>query len=141
MMTRGVNHSRELWVAAMQSQYFNWTRKNLETGQDEIIRVQGALRPIELWEYVFPEDALPEVLTMLNMTNKDGKGAFDAYGPRGKILGSVLRKVLSCKPIPNIDPVQTNKFIPQMGFNGSPIGIKKDDIVEWGEKGVKQEML
>lgn len=145
MITRGVYHNRNIWLAAMQSQYFPWTRKNLKTGNNETVMVQGKINPIELWEYIFPEESLPEVLSMLKMTNGEGnqighlnKGANEW---RGKLLGDALRKVLACQPIPKIDAVQTNKFIPMLGFGPSPIGIRKDERKVWEEQGYEQEML
>ena len=144
MVTRGVYHNRDVWLAAMQSQYFPWKRKNLKTGKEEVVMVQGKINPIELWEYIFPEESLPEVLTMLNM-NKGGScevGVLGGhYGLKGKFIGDTLRRVLSCQKLPSVDAVPTNKFIPMMGFGPSPIGIKKDERKEWKEIGYEQEML
>lgn len=57
-MTRGVKHWRDIFVQFMQTQMWAWKRKNLKTKKWETTAVQGALRPVELWEYVFPEECL-----------------------------------------------------------------------------------
>jgi hypothetical protein len=137
-MTRGIKQSRDIWVAAMQSQFYPWTRRNLQTGKEETVSVQGALRPIELWEYVFPEESLPEVLTMLNLAD----GAKGDFGHGWASYGvPLLRKALNAQPVPNVKPIVTNKFIPHLGFGANPIGIKKDVKKEWKDIGYFQEML
>ena len=138
LITRGIKQSRDIWVAHMQSQFFPWDRINLKTGDHEIVRVQGALRPIELWEYVFPEESLPEVLTMLNLSNGQ---AGDFGGGMAKRALPLLRKALGAEPVPNLPPVPTNKIVSSICFGANPIGIKKDVRKDWKDIGYNQEML
>lgn len=133
-MTRGVKHNRDVFVTHMQSQFFPWTRKNLKTKKNEVANVQGALRPIELWEYVFPEEHLDEVLTMINAGQPHwGNG-------KAKYLVGALRKVLGAVKLPKWEKVPTNKYIFREGVGIEIIGIKKDERADapWG---YNQEML
>lgn len=83
----------------MQSQFWKWTRKNLKTGKDETVLVQGALRPSILgaWEYIFPEDCLPEVLSFIGRVDPDDIGALKQPGNFFKL--GVLRKIFGCEKI------------------------------------------
>lgn len=137
--TRGVKHFRDLFVTMMQSQMFPWKRKNLKTGKEEWTNVQGALRPIELWEYVFPEESLPEVLAMLNIYS--GKEASHNVDWRNKLgikkanaMANFLRKAVGAKKIPNIKAVEKNRFVSMEAMALHPIGIKKDarGKMPWG---------
>ena len=88
ILTRGAPEQVDVWKKFMETQMFNWKRKPLlkddkgnfipdgvdekgnpkfKRGNDEFTRVQGALRPISFYEYVFPEECLGEVLAMMNI--------------------------------------------------------------------------
>lgn len=122
-ISRGVNHQHEMWKTWMQCQMWPWKRVNKETGQEEVTAVQGALRPIQLWEYVFPEECLPDVLTMLDFT--DGKTGYWGKG-KAKYGLPLLRKALGAEPIPNVKPTDRQRFIYREGVGIEAIGIKKD---------------
>ena len=133
--TRGVKHERDLFVTTMQSQFFPWKRINLKTGKEEITLVQGALRPLEFWEYVFPEESLPDVLAMLEQDNK--VNLKNALNQKTAIM---LRQMLGLKKIPIMDLPERNRVIHLRGMALHPIGIKKDERTDapWG---YRQEML
>jgi len=172
-IVRGVLHQLELFKMFMQTQMFVWRRKNqklCKCGQKkeehkktkeckkfnpkiEYGRVQGALRDMGFcYEYVFPEECLDEVLTMLNTRNSDIKNF-------GWIRPAVLRKMLGkgVKPIPEYKDVvnqiimvddnliiATARYIEMQGIAFYPIGIKKDlrEKHDWGPEGhYEQEML
>lgn len=120
-MSRGVKHMRDVFVSHMQSQFFPRIRTNSETGEEEIDMVQGALRPVELWEYVFPEESLEDVLSMLNFQN----GACPGYG-LSKSKYAMLRKALKCDKIPKFPDADKKNIISLHGMGLHPIGIKKD---------------
>ena len=125
-MTRGVQHAVDIWKTQMQSQYFPWSRKDLKTGNWETLAVQGALRPIQLWEYIFPEPELNSVLGMLEIKPKGitEPAALNKYA-------WVLRKGLGFDPIPDDIPPLTpdkQKIVYHQNIHFFPIGIKKDII-------------
>lgn len=123
----------------MQAQMFEWDRTNLKTGKVEKTRVQGALRPIELWEYVFPEPQLDNVLTMLNIPETPSTASFGV----GNLKIAALRKMLGngVQPIPKFKKTKTHHFVDPRGIAIYPIGIKKDVMHDWKEIGYRQEML
>lgn len=130
----------------METQMFHWKRKPIlkdannmflkdedgiyKKGPDEFTLVQGALRPIEFWEYVFPEERFAEVLAMQNL-----QGAFPLR-PEVNNWAWIMRKLLRAKKIPNdlINEIKdkqswqiTQKFIPMGGMAVYPIGWKPDE--------------
>lgn len=142
-MIRGIKQQVDLFEMFMQTQMWKWTRKNLKTGQNEIVQVQGALRVIPFgYEYVFPEECLNEVLTMLNIDENSKRWNL------GKFRTMILRMMLGkgtegnpVEPIPKYEKVPTNKYVELRGVAIYPIGIKKDAREEIEEWGFEQEML
>ena len=135
--SRGVKHQRDLFVTMMQGLMFLWKRINLKTGKEETTAVQGSLRPLELWEYVFPEESLNEVLTMLD---------FQPTSEMPAMKVAMMRKMLGAKKIPKIPLQQKTKFVHRNGVCLYPIGIKKDERrdCDWSEIGqgkYNQEVL
>ena len=149
-MTRGIKHWRDVWVDFMKTQMWNWkrkilrdpkTNKKLKKPQEFLVGVQGALRPVELWEYVFPEECLPQVLSALDL---DDKGDTKTYQLKhlGSLKPAILRKMIGkgLKPIPKIKKVPC-PYIEQRGMAIYPIGIKKDKRAKAEEWNVEQEMI
>ena len=127
---------------------------NLETGKEEIHLVQGALRPSILgaYEYVFPEDCLPEVLSIFGITKNESYG-FKKIGLKARHFG--LRKLFGAKKIPKKYLEEAKKINPEVFISNSHrglghciipgvaihvIGIKKDRIGEH-VSGYYQELL
>ncbi len=96
---------------------WKWLRKNKKTGKEELCQVQGALRPVQLWEYVFPEESYDEVMTCLNI-QKDVA--------LSKTKQAILRKALGASKMKSYDQINTHRFIEHRGVSIHPIGIKKD---------------
>ena len=125
----------------MQTQMWKWKRTNLKTKKEEITLVQGALRVMPVgYEYVFPEENLDEVLTMLN-----AKETMKRYN-LGKWKSRVLRYCLGkgdagdkVKPIPKYKEIPTNRYIEMHGVAIYFLGIKKDSYADM--LGYHQEML
>lgn len=117
-----------------------------ERGEEQFTKVQGALRPLELYSYVFPEECLPEVLAMLNNHKNE------ANRPEVKNWSWFLRKIMKLKPVPKMpkeiadkDKWQiTDKYVPMDAMAVYPIGIKSDykkDMIFPNGEGWYQEGL
>ena len=122
--TRGIQHAVDLWHTQMQGVWLPFKRTNLDTKQEENTNVQMALRPIQLWEAVFPHDCLDIVLNSLEIKPKGitEPTALNKYA-------WLMRKGLGLKPIPDeIKPSLTFPVFHQH-IHFFPIGIK-DDIIE-----------
>lgn len=153
LFVRGKFEQVELWKSLAQSAFWKLRRINNKTGKEEIILVQGALRPTVLgaYEYVFPKEALAEVCSFFGITKNQNYG----FGKIGLYTRHfALRKIFGCKKIPKkilekakkIPPTFTteefergvsNCVIP--GAAKHVIGIKEDRV---GEKdGYTYELL
>ncbi len=152
---RGIYSQVELWKSMAQGVFFKWRRTNLKTGKEEIILVQGALRPSVLgtYEYVFPETALPEVLCIMGLA-EGSIGCKKTMKKKIQLAG--LRKMLGVKKIPKSIYEEAKKLPESIVLKDSErglsslkvpgvaihlIGIKKDDYREFTEFGYYQEAL
>lgn len=102
---RGKFEQVELLKAHAQGAYWKWRRMNNETGEEEIILVQGALRQsvFGAYEYIFPKEALTEVCSFFGIVNNDIP-SFDVNTKlkqfKGRTKMKFLEKMFGCKPIP-----------------------------------------
>jgi len=96
---RGKFEQVELWKAHAQTSYWKLRRINNETGEEEIILVQGALRTSVLgaYEYVFPKEALAEVCSFFGIKTNTSYG-FGRIGLETRHFG--MRKIFGAKKIP-----------------------------------------
>jgi len=150
---RGKFEQVEMWKAHAQASYWKFRRINNKTGKEEIILVQGALRPSVLgaYEFVFPKEALAEVCSFFGITKNEQYG-FGKFGLYARHFG--MRKVFGCKKIPQkilkeaeqIPPTfsteefergSSNCIIP--GVSLHLIGIRKDKFGVMGD--YTQELL
>ena len=90
-------------------------------------RIQGSLRPFQLWEYVIPEECLPECLATLNLHH----GA--ELRSEVKPIAWTIRKAMGAKPVPVFPELKgkktedlTTRFISAEGVAVYPIGVKYD---------------
>ena len=142
-MTRGILSQVEEWKHLMLAQRFPFKQKNVKTGEERVTAVQGALRPIQFWEYVFPEESLTDVLGGLQI-----RGPIER--PELKTIGWALRKTLKLDKIPILDDgTKVTGYESKVKFEGKtppvfpvhnlfmqglavyPIGIKKDEKKNW----------
>src|SRR3990167_3323373 len=155
--TRGIHASMNQMIQDLNAQRFWWRRLNLTPGHAhegivEDTPIQGSLRPIQLWEYVYPETSPKEpgninsemidntqvMLKSFDLKNKDH------YEP--KRIGKYVRfagKMAGLDPIPEAKPEGPYRFIHLPGISIIPIGVKKDEykIHDFGEAGkYEQEM-
>lgn len=124
-LTRGEMHFTDIWASSMRSQIFKWPRKNLTTGKMEEHYVQGALKPIQLWEYVMPEGLVPEVLESLKIPSGGKNQGHDNYM---KWIAKGFRAGLKLEPIPKFPAQKTIRLIPRQGLSIYCLGTKKDDV-------------
>lgn len=142
LMARGINQSFELWQKFMETKMFLWKRLNLKTNQEEATMVQGALRPIQLFEYVVPNECIPEALAMMGL-HKNEK-----MRPEINNYAWILRKLMGLKKIEVPEEIAkkegwqvTDKYVPMAGMAVYPIGVKEDVVQEYPSYGYKQEGL
>lgn len=164
LMSRGINQSFELWKKFMETRMFyfeqhkllkdektgEWLRNEdgtIKRGPKMVTRVQGALRPIQLFEYVFPGPSLPNVLAMMGMNKLD----YNTIRPEVKNYSWILRKMMGLKKIELPEEIKkmenweiTQEYVPMDGMAVYPIGIREDPIGDLfipNGDGYYQEML
>ena len=153
LYARGKFEQVELWKVHAQTAYWKFRRINNKTKKEEMILVQGALRPSILgaYEYVFPKEALAEVCTFFGIKkntsiyNKSGYG-FGTIGLNTRHFA--MRKVFGCKKIPEKILEEAAKIAPTFstiefergagnciipGVSIHVIGIKKDVMGVMGD--------
>lgn len=132
--TQGIKPCVDAMMNDLQAQFFPWPMKDKDGNKlkDEVI--QGALRPIQLWMYVFPEECLDEVCNTIGIKEKSGYKEFSSKA-------TALRKIMNADKIPKIDPNVPGRIIRKSGVGIIPIGIKKDDIRDVSGSGKIYEAL
>ena len=117
--TRGVKHQQDILLILLQGQFWQWKRKNLKTKKEEIMLVQGALRPSFLgsYEYVFPEECLSEVIAVLGLSIE-----------KERFQMKWLRRMMGLKKIPKKNYEEAKKISTEIMIKGSMRGLVKINV-------------
>ena len=130
-MTRGIKDEVDMFINDLSAQYFPYEANGKK------IFVQLAMRPMQLWEVVFPKPCFPEVLKTVTLPTTK----FDPKQYNWKQLYA-LRKLLNAKKIPAMDLSETGFRIVRRGCVATyPIGTKDDGTWGKGEELEGGEML
>jgi len=124
VLTRGILSATKQWENDLAAQYLPF--KVLEKGKKEPtdFMAQLAVRPVNLYEIVFPEESLQDVLGMVKPHCDKGQA--------GKFAGFIkmFSRMLGLKPIPDYKPKQLPSGD---GVSVIGLGLKKDKM-NWKEK-------
>ena len=122
---RGVNHYLDLYKSLIESQFWTWKRKDLKTGKDATTMVQGALRPsfFGCYEYIFPEEALPEVIAIFGLQKNNANYEFRF---------NVIRKMFGLKKIPKEAWEKAKKINPNVFITGMQRCLAKVEVASCG---------
>jgi len=120
-LTRGIKHDVDNFINQLTGQYFPYT---YDPSLQKAAYVQFAVRPIQLWEFVFPEPCLQEVMQTIKP---------DTEYPKDEKMMFMLRKMLNASKIPSIDPKILGRPIYKNNIDITMIGTKKDYYVEKDE--------
>ena len=122
-LVRGIKHDVDRYINDLQAQYFPYEVPHQPKGY-----VQLAVRPIQLFEFVFPKDSLQEVLMTISPDiHQWHVGNPPQWKSQDKYIWA-LRKMLKAKEIPVIDPKTPRRLIYNFNVHVQPIGIKDDEI-------------
>ena len=128
-------------------------------GEPEVTRVQGSLRPIELWEYVFPVEGFKQIEggkfaptdDMHNLkaaiAMQSLQKCYNNLRPEINKYAWLLRKMMHLKKIPELDISKketweiTDHLVPTPGMAVYPVGIKDDFTGDFEIYGYNQEGL
>lgn len=141
MVTRGPKYITDIWAANMQSQMSKWQRLNLKTGKQEDFRVQWNLKPIQLWEVVAPEEAIPEIMHYNGIPGTEKQCHAKELEP----LAFGFRKMLGLQKMPKYDikklKIEPNRLIYREALSIYGLGVKPDTTKDFPQWGYRQEGL
>lgn len=129
IITRGIKNWVDQFITELQGKYVPFRFRDPKDNQIKDCMAQVAVRPIQLWEIVFPEDCKDVMLTTIldktYMTQKGyGGGLLTQHKKHEKFIWG-LRKMLGIKPIQEFN---RNNALPicRNHVEVVGIGIKKD---------------
>lgn len=132
LLTRGIKKEVDDWITQLQGKYLSYKKSKDWSGS-----VQVQVRPIQLWEIVYPKEHNELVLNTL-IGEPDckgiGGGTITQHKKHQKFIYA-LRKILGIKPIPKswatnkIMAMHLGDHIERVG-----IGIKEDYDVDGYEQ-------
>ena len=114
-MTRGNYYRVFRFVQDCLARYYKY---EYMPGKDGILQL--SMRPMQLWESVFPDSALDDVLNFIW-----------PYNPAGAKTAALLRRWMQLEKIPAMD-ASKNPHYPLVGARSvsvTGIGIKKDERI------------
>jgi hypothetical protein len=161
-MMRGIQQQRDIYKKFLETQMFRWIRQPLlrdekgefiknedgtfKRGDYEATMVQGALRPIELYEYVFPKDSikvvdgkllpdseanLKDVLSMMRIHD------VGTMRPEINNFAWILRKMMKLQKLPEFPEFKgktweqvSKRYLPGEAVAIYPIGVKDDHMID-----------
>jgi hypothetical protein len=140
-LIEGIKKDLDEAVKWLETRIYNLPAKTHD-GKDVNIPITANLRPIQLYDYIVPKEAMPAVIKALNPKTElslvDGKGT-----PILKKSINLLRKLLKLKPIPKVDDSVKPIMIPENMFrNLRVLGVGyKDDIDMTFDNGLTHEAI
>jgi len=133
-ITRGIKKEVDDFITQLQGKYlpFKWREKETDPFKD--MSVQFSVRPIQLWEFAFPEEHKDIVLATI--LGEDEKFLGDPKKDKWiKKMCWGLRKMLKVDPIPKFKKDNAMPICRQhMTVVG--IGVKKDGPLSTGVEGI-----
>lgn len=125
--TRGIKKDVDNVVKFLETHPFPMSYKDAK-GKKGMVPIQGMLQPIQLWSYVFPEDAKDAVLRSLLKRQW-------IYPEDAKVRACItgVRKIMGAEKIPDFDLEGTKMFLPPESMKNIsivPIGVKYDTL-DW----------
>lgn len=137
IITRGVKEEVDKWKNDMRSIFlpvtYNHPDPHAETGLKTQGQVRLEVRPIQLWEVIFPKEHLNLVNNILAPQVETIAGS-TPLSKTMKMLTKGVRKTLGLKPIPKWEKLDVLPVVSQIpkwvAVHG--IGIKEDKMSENG---------
>lgn len=123
IITRGIKHDVDRFVNDMLGKQLPLTVRE-KPGY-----IQVAMRPIQLWEIVFPKD---HIHTMMNTIWPHG--SYDSDNWRGKCILKPFQVALNTQPMPEFDFKKPKMLVWNANVASYPIGIKEDETDKYGDE-------
>lgn len=129
ILTRGIKHAVDRFITELQGKYVPFKWKSPTDKEIKDYMVQLGVRPVQLWEIVFPEDQKDIVLTTIL-----GNEPSHPNKMFGKYI-SWIRKILKIDEIPEYDK---KNYMPicKVDVGVVALGVKKDEYHPEGYEGL-----
>ena len=116
---RGIKHEVDRAITELQGKKLPWKFQ----GQDSLIDL--AVRPIQLYEFVFPKEHLQTVMRSLfiSLTNPEGK---INWNPKHTKYLKIMQKAMGAKPFPELEKNGVTIPFNRNNIEFFGIGIKED---------------
>lgn len=131
VLGRGINDELKRWENDLSAIFLPW--EFMHKGKKTKGKIRFAIRPVQLYEMVFPEEQLDNVMSAVvgkpNGENIPGSTKNGETYIKYKILNKLKRtlgKVLGLKPTPKRWKYNPRMQIINRAVGVHPIGIKKD---------------
>ncbi len=121
VLTRGILSATKQWENDLAAQYLPFEVLEKKKKKPTPYLAQLAVRPVSLYEIVFPEECLQDVLGMVKPINAPGK--FSRFI-------KMFSRMMGLKKIPDYKPKITP---PGEGVTVMGLGLKKDKL-NWDKK-------
>lgn len=137
-LTRGHKSHVDKVIKWLETRTVRLPSCDLKTGKYDINHIDLQVRPIQLWECVFPEYDKDIVLTTLKMDTP-------LYPNNLKMKAAVagLRKMVGAQKVPEFKKDRAH-FMPVQSMQHvaiTPIGVKKDEVREVDHSGKIYEAI
>lgn len=121
-ISRGMKEHVDRAIRDLQAQYFVMNNNKVPT------HTQFQVRPIQLWEFVFPREHLNMVLSTIRYKDNNNYCGFNKKF-------DILRRMLKLKKIPELDyEKETRRAIFNKHIGWHHIGIKDDFVIDKVER-------
>jgi len=120
LISRGIKHDVDRFITELQGKYLPFKYPDKDGNMKDVM-VQVGVRPIQLWEVVFPEEHKDMMLNTLFQSNPQGA---TQHKKHNKFIFAI-RKILGVDPIPEYKKDQVMPIYLR-NTELSAIGIKKD---------------
>lgn len=134
VVTRGIKHLVDEYIKQLSCKYLPMMVKagDIPTiDKDQMMQCQVAVRPIQLWEVVYPKEHQD---LMLNTVLGGSKGESNIKKLQKYV--NMFRKFLGVKPIPDYDTKVGKLPIANADVDITAIGIKEDYTLPNGTEGL-----
>ena len=128
-VTRGIKNQVDILIKSLETWTHPMPRKNIKTNIIEQGGVQGGVRPLQIWSYVFPKEQLNLVLNRIRPSTE-----FTGDQANLNKYAMFFRKILGAEKIPDWDkeaPRQAVEFGPDVQRLG--VGLRTDPIKIFGD--------
>ena len=122
VITRGIKKDIDDFITQLQGAYLPYPVKDEKGNVQQTGSAQFSVRPVQLFEMVFPKESLDPVL----MTMFDGKDGSSRWKYFNKFL-TLLRKGMKLKPIPEDYNKTVRMATVKQNVEIIGVGIKEDD--------------